>query len=615
MKYTVFAPTNAAFADAGYDIDAILAAYTQLTHGWLFEILSRRWPRRHRAHGPGDGGTIEMLSGNTFPVTNDGTNITIDGLPVPPPPTEASNGIIHTLEMRCRRPDIERVVSRACRDRRLAVFDLDRTLITSSSATVFRKHLAEHGLGGGHDLPLVDQFTRFYEQFGETWLLMQPARLASRASAGLEHRDGRAGDAEAAEELATMLLPGAAKAIEEHRAAGRLLVDGDHVAAAVRRTVRRTPRASTPPLPPDGNARTAPTARCSPVGCSGRSCGAGPRPTPSPRGRASTGSTCPRVGPTATATSTRRCWRPSATPSPSIRTAAADHGHDPRLAGHALRSLRRRRQDRSVANSRNGAARSCAREIVAPNARIEFEGIENIPSTGPAIVVFNHRSYFDPTVMALVIAKAGRNVRGLGKKEVFDVPLVGRLMKASGGIRVDRGTGSDEPLDAAIAAVEAGELLMIAPEGTIPRGPAFFDPVLKGRWGAARIAAATGAPVIPVGLWGTEKVWPRSSRLPKLSLTDRPLVTATVGPPVDLKYRSPDADTKKIMKAISALLPAGGPRAPYPDPRGVGADLPARISRRPGGRTRSPPRHRHLTDPTNARPNDSEDTHGRDPRT
>mgnify|MGYP006354562145 CR=1 FL=1 len=65
-----------------------------------------------------------------------------------------------------------------------AVFDLDRTLITSSSATVFRKHLAEHGLGGGHDLPLVDQFTRFYEQFGETWLLMQPARLASRASAG-----------------------------------------------------------------------------------------------------------------------------------------------------------------------------------------------------------------------------------------------------------------------------------------------------------------------------------------------------------------------------------------------------------------------------------------------
>ena len=178
-----------------------------------------------------------------------------------------------------------------------------------------------------------------------------------------------------------------------------------------------------------------------------------------------------------------------------------------------------------------------------------------------------------------MIAKTGRNVRGLGKKEVFDVPLVGRLMKASGGIRVDRGTGSDEPLEAAIAAVEAGELLMISPEGTIPRGPAFFDPVLKGRWGAARIAAATGAPVIPIGLWGTEKVWPRSSRLPKVSLTDRPLVTATVGPPVKLAHRSPDADTKRIMKAISAQLPPEARRRRTPDARGVGAHLPARVSR------------------------------------
>ena len=229
-------------------------------------------------------------------------------------------------------------------------------------------------------------------------------------------------------------------------------------------------------------------------------------------------------------------------------------------------------------------------EILAPNARIQFDGIENIPASGPAIVVFNHRSYFDPTVMALVIAQAGRNVRGLGKKEVFDVPVVGRILQASGGIRVDRGTGSDEPLEAAIEAVEDGELLMIAPEGTIPRGPAFFDPVLKGRWGAARIAAATGAPVIPVGLWGTEKVWPRSSRLPRLSLTGRPVVTATVGPPVELKYRSADADTKRIMAAISALLPpeARERRTPTPEelantyPPGYHGDPDAELERRPG---------------------------------
>src|SRR5690606_1381234 len=96
-----------------------------------------------------------------------------------------------------------------------------------------------------------------------------------------------------------------------------------------------------------------------------------------------------------------------------------------------------------------------------------------------------------------------------------------------GGIRVDRGTGSDEPLDAAVAALRGGEMVALMPQGTIPRGPAFFDPELKGRWGAARLAQLTRAPVVPIGLWGTERVWPRSARLPKLfNITDAPTVTA-----------------------------------------------------------------------------------------
>jgi putative phosphoserine phosphatase/1-acylglycerol-3-phosphate O-acyltransferase len=66
----------------------------------------------------------------------------------------------------------------------------------------------------------------------------------------------------------------------------------------------------------------------------------------------------------------------------------------------------------------------------------------------------------------------------------------------------------------------------------------------------------TEAPVIPIGLWGTEKVWPRSARLPNiLNVTNPPTVQIRVGPPVALKYRSVDADTKRIMKAIVALLP------------------------------------------------------------
>ncbi|HEY9555263.1 MAG TPA: HAD-IB family hydrolase, partial [Acidimicrobiales bacterium] len=85
----------------------------------------------------------------------------------------------------------------------------------------------------------------------------------------------------------------------------------------------------------------------------------------------------------------------------------------------------------------------------------------------------------------------------------------------------------------------------------------------------ARLAALTGAPVVPVGLWGTERVWPRSSRLPNvLNLTRPPKVIVTGGEPVaGIKGRSAAADTKRIMAAVSALLPeeARQRRTPTPE--------------------------------------------------
>ena len=198
-----------------------------------------------------------------------------------------------------------------------------------------------------------------------------------------------------------------------------------------------------------------------------------------------------------------------------------------------------------------------ARPELFPFARFSIEGVEHIPSTGGGLVCGNHRSYFDPLVMGMTLSKKGRPVRFLGKKEVFDAPVVGTLAKAMGGIRVDRGTGSDEPLEAAAEALAAGQLVALMPQGTIPRGPAFFDPELKGRWGAARLAAQTRVPVIPVGLWGTEKVWPRNARFPDvLNVTEPPEITVRVGPAVELTYEDPDTDTKAIMAAIVDLLPA-----------------------------------------------------------
>jgi putative phosphoserine phosphatase/1-acylglycerol-3-phosphate O-acyltransferase len=104
----------------------------------------------------------------------------------------------------------------------------------------------------------------------------------------------------------------------------------------------------------------------------------------------------------------------------------------------------------------------------------------------------------------------------------------------------------------------------------------------------------TGATVVPVGMWGTERVWPRSSRFPNmLNVTNPPLVTVRVGEPVNLVGKTLDTDTTRIMSAIAELLPpeAREPRTPtaeelaltYPHGKVPSAeDLAAEHERRPG---------------------------------
>ncbi|MFN8017835.1 MAG: HAD-IB family hydrolase [Acidimicrobiales bacterium] len=232
-----------------------------------------------------------------------------------------------------------------------------------------------------------------------------------------------------------------------------------------------------------------------------------------------------------------------------------------------------------------------ARPQLLPWVRFDLEGVERIPKEGPAIIVGNHRSYFDPLAIGWALAKAGRPVRFLGKKEVFDAPVVGQFVAALGGIRVERGSGSDEPLAAAAEALAAGEAVALMPQGTIPRGRAFFDPVLKGRWGAAKLAAMSGAPVIPIGLWGTERVWPRNARTPDVfAVGHPPTVRIRVGPPVPLGLQDPDADTAAIMEALVALLPPEAREHHDPTPEELARTLPsgyvgdpdAEAERRPG---------------------------------
>ncbi|MHB1711908.1 MAG: lysophospholipid acyltransferase family protein, partial [Acidimicrobiales bacterium] len=189
-------------------------------------------------------------------------------------------------------------------------------------------------------------------------------------------------------------------------------------------------------------------------------------------------------------------------------------------------------------------------------ARFDVEGVENIPAAGPVLLASNHRSYFDVVAIGLVAARLNRPVRFLAKQEIFEAPLVGRLARALGGIPVERGSGSSDSMRCAAAALRAGEVVIVLPQGTIPRGAAFFEPRLTGKTGTVRLSVQTGTPVIPIGLWGTEEVWPRSARVPDMTaLGHPPTVSVRVGPPVEFRRGDAVADTESLMTAISELLP------------------------------------------------------------
>jgi putative phosphoserine phosphatase/1-acylglycerol-3-phosphate O-acyltransferase len=477
-----------------------------------------------------------------------------------------------------------------------AIFDLDRTLIDESSTPIFMRHLADAGIGADSSIPFAEPVVKaastalktIFNVIGESRLLMQPAKLAVRASVGWSVADVEIASQKAAAEIVEHLQPFAKLVIDDHRAAGDLLV-----------------LASTSPL-----AFTRPLAEAlgfdGVIGTKwGRTDDKHPRYTGELDGAfvwgpAKAAAVEEWASEHGVRLSSSSAYSDSYYDAPLLDLVGNPVAVNPDARLQALAAVKGwpvRHLDKS-----NGVIKVAGREIqewarpmmrpelVAPYADIAIQFDDKIPADGAAIVVFNHRSYFDPTVMGLLLARAGRNVRGLGKKEVFDVPVIGRLLEGIGGVRVERASGSDEPLEAAARALRGGELVMMAPEGTIPRGPAFFDPELKGRWGAAKLAADTRVPVIPVGLWGTENVWPRNQRLPNLNPLTRPVVSAVVGDPVDLKYRSPNADTKRIMSALSALLPPEAQEQHQPTteellrtfPPGYAGDPTAEISRRPG---------------------------------
>jgi 1-acyl-sn-glycerol-3-phosphate acyltransferase len=188
-----------------------------------------------------------------------------------------------------------------------------------------------------------------------------------------------------------------------------------------------------------------------------------------------------------------------------------------------------------------------------------WRGLENMPSEGGVIIVANHISHADPLVSAHFIYDAGRWPQFLGKASVFKVPVLGWIITQARQIPVERGTvDAARSLDTLVTAVKDGAAVVIYPEGTTTKEPDLWP--MRGKTGAARLALATGAPVVPVVMWGPEKIFdPRTS---KISLKPRIPVTVVAGPPIDLSRfagayptrATLDEMTETIMNRIRDLL-------------------------------------------------------------
>ncbi len=190
----------------------------------------------------------------------------------------------------------------------------------------------------------------------------------------------------------------------------------------------------------------------------------------------------------------------------------------------------------------------------------DWQGVQNLPTDGGYVLAPNHVSHVDPVLIGHFLFDHDLPPRFLAKDTLFEVPLLGRLMRAAQQIPVPRtgAAGGHEALRAAMAAVEAGEAIVVYPEGTISRDPDGWP--MSGRSGAARIALTTGRPLVPMMQSGAQEIlWPYTKR-PRIF--PRKTIHVRVGPPVDLSDLAGqplteellDRATERLMDVLTAMM-------------------------------------------------------------
>lgn len=181
--------------------------------------------------------------------------------------------------------------------------------------------------------------------------------------------------------------------------------------------------------------------------------------------------------------------------------------------------------------------------------KVTITGAENVPTEGPAILAINHAGYLDFVFSAWAcVFERKRWVRFLAKKEVFDNGVAGPLMRGMRHIPVDRHKDPARALDLAVEALRRGEVVGTFPEATINRS---FVPS-KGKTGTVRMAQASGAPILPVAVWGSHRIMTKGR--PR-NMQRGVAILVKIGPPLELSAGDdPREATERLMKAITAQL-------------------------------------------------------------
>jgi 1-acyl-sn-glycerol-3-phosphate acyltransferase len=184
--------------------------------------------------------------------------------------------------------------------------------------------------------------------------------------------------------------------------------------------------------------------------------------------------------------------------------------------------------------------------------RRDWSGMEHVPDTGGAILVANHMSHADPLIVAHYVYDAGRWPQFLAKASLFRVPVLGWMLVRVRQIPVHRGTvDAVRALEDAIKAVKSGAAVIIYPEGTTTKEPDLWP--MRGKTGVARLALLTGAPVIPIAMWGPERIF--DPRTKKLRLRPRTPVTVTARPPIDLsKWEGAAPSSATLHEMTDAIM-------------------------------------------------------------